>query len=44
MDKIRENIENGTFAKWAAQALQSPAFARNSKTKANIENIEYRKG
>jgi queuine tRNA-ribosyltransferase len=28
MDKIRENIDNGTFAKWAAQALQSPAYAR----------------
>jgi queuine tRNA-ribosyltransferase len=43
MDKIRENIENGTFAKWAAQALQSLAFARSSKAKADIENIEYRK-
>ena len=28
MDKIRENIENGTFAGWAAQALQSSAYAR----------------
>ena len=28
MDKIRENIENGMFAGWAAQALQSSAYAR----------------
>ncbi len=40
MDKIRENIENDTFAKWAAQALQSPAFARGGKVNADIENIE----
>ena len=40
MDKIRENIENGMFAKWAALTLQNPAFARNSKAKADIENIE----
>jgi queuine tRNA-ribosyltransferase len=31
MDKIRENIDNGTFAKWAQQALQSPAYARVSQ-------------
>ncbi len=29
MDKIRENIDNGMFATWAAQALQCPAYARN---------------
>ncbi|MBU2596711.1 MAG: tRNA-guanine transglycosylase, partial [Planctomycetes bacterium] len=40
MDKIRENIENDTFAKWAAQALQNPAFARGSKVNADIKNIE----
>jgi queuine tRNA-ribosyltransferase len=36
MDKIRENIENGAFIEWAAQALQSPAFARNSQANADI--------
>ncbi|HBG27289.1 MAG: tRNA guanosine(34) transglycosylase Tgt [Planctomycetes bacterium GWF2_41_51] len=35
MDKIRENIENGTFANWAAQALQSPAYARSQITDDN---------
>jgi queuine tRNA-ribosyltransferase len=40
MDKIRENIENGTFIEWARQALQSPAFARNSQANADIGNIE----
>jgi len=29
MDKIRENIDNGTFPKWAAAALKSPAYARS---------------
>ena len=43
MDKIRENIENGTFAKWAAQALQCPAYARNSQVNNDTENTEYRK-
>ena len=43
MDKIRKNIENGTFAGWAAQALQSPAYARNSQVNNDTENIEYRK-
>ncbi len=36
MDKIRENIENGTFIEWAAQTLQSPAYARNSQANADI--------
>jgi queuine tRNA-ribosyltransferase len=38
MDKIRENIENGTFAEWAAQALQYPAYARNSRLENNMDN------
>jgi len=29
MDKIRENIDNGVFPKWAAAALKSPAYARS---------------
>ena len=40
MDRIRENIETGAFIEWAAQALQSPAFARNRHTNDDIENIE----
>ena len=43
MDKIRKNIENGTLAGWAAQALQSPAYARSSQVNNDTENIEYRK-
>jgi queuine tRNA-ribosyltransferase len=43
MDKIRKNIENGTFTGWAAQALQSPAYARSSQVNNDTENIEYRK-
>ena len=43
MDKIRENIENGTFVGWAAEALQSPAFARNSQTNKDIKSIEHGK-
>jgi queuine tRNA-ribosyltransferase len=43
MDKIRENIENGAFPKWAAQALQSPAYARNKQANNDTEDTEYRK-
>jgi queuine/archaeosine tRNA-ribosyltransferase len=43
MDKIRKNIENGTFTGWAGQALQSPAYARSSQVNNDTENIEYRK-
>lgn len=40
MDKIRENIDNSTFTKWAAEALNSPAYARG-----NIEKkFEEQKG
>jgi queuine tRNA-ribosyltransferase len=40
MDKIRKNIENGTFKTWAQQALGSPAYARGSKVNKNVGNIE----
>jgi queuine tRNA-ribosyltransferase len=40
MDKIRENIENGTFAGWAVQALQTPAYARNRQINDDTANIE----
>jgi hypothetical protein len=40
MDKIRENIENDAFTKWAAQALQSPAYARNNQVINDTENTE----
>ncbi|MGA2915121.1 MAG: tRNA guanosine(34) transglycosylase Tgt [Sedimentisphaerales bacterium] len=43
MDKIRENIENGAFTKWAEQALQSPAYARNKQEINDKEDTEYRK-
>jgi queuine tRNA-ribosyltransferase len=43
MDKMRENIENGTFTKWAEQALQSPAYARNKLANNDTEDTEYRK-
>ena len=43
IDKIRENIENGTFAGWAAQALQSPAYARSSQANNDMKDTEYRK-
>jgi queuine tRNA-ribosyltransferase len=40
MDKIRKNIENGTFKTWARQALSNPAYARGSKVNKNMGNIE----
>ncbi len=40
MDKIRENIENGVFTKWAAQALQNPAYARNKQANNDMEDTE----
>jgi queuine tRNA-ribosyltransferase len=43
IDKIRENIENGTFAGWAAQALQSPAYARSRQVNNDMKDTEYRK-
>ena len=43
MDKMRENIENGAFSKWAEQALQSPAYARNKLANNDTEDTEYRK-
>ena len=39
MDKIRKNIENGTFTKWAAQALQSPAYARSRQLTDDNGNL-----
>jgi queuine tRNA-ribosyltransferase len=38
MDKIRQNIENGTFNIWAEQALNSPAYSRNNKTDNQTDN------
>ncbi|MBN1787537.1 MAG: tRNA guanosine(34) transglycosylase Tgt [Sedimentisphaerales bacterium] len=40
MDKIRKNIENGTFKIWAAQALSSPAYGRSIEANKNMGNIE----
>lgn len=37
MDKIQENIENGGFAEWARQALESPAYARTSQVTDDTE-------
>lgn len=39
MDKIRENVENGSFSNWARQALQSPAYAAN-KAIGDTEDTE----
>ncbi|OHB52967.1 MAG: tRNA guanosine(34) transglycosylase Tgt [Planctomycetes bacterium GWF2_42_9] len=38
MDKIRENVENGTFTKWAEAALKSPAYKRNGSEKLTLNN------
>ncbi len=43
MDKIRENIENGSFSGWAVQALRSPAYARSNQVNDDMENAKYRK-
>lgn len=40
MDKIRENIENGMFTEWAAQALQSPAYAGNKQVNNDMEDTK----
>ena len=40
MDKIRKNIENGTFKTWAQQAMSSPAYGKGIETNKNMENIE----
>ncbi len=39
MDKIRENVENGAFPKWAAAALQSPAYKRNGQETDDSNNL-----
>jgi queuine/archaeosine tRNA-ribosyltransferase len=38
MDKIRQNIENGTFNTWAEQAINSPAYSRNNKIDNSKDN------
>lgn len=53
MDKIQENIENGTFKTWAKESLDGPAYraaagfaptsARSSQENSDMENTEYRK-
>lgn len=38
MDKIRENIENGTFKSWAGRMSETPAFAIKDDKKENNDN------
>ncbi|MDD5135543.1 MAG: tRNA guanosine(34) transglycosylase Tgt, partial [Phycisphaerae bacterium] len=38
MDKIRQNIENGTFNTWAEQAINSLAYSRSNKTDTQTDN------